>query len=115
MGWLYSSENIAKRWKLLVPTLYYLPNCLATRTKLLVILQIKEKFEITKLLSTMVELKKNFDTSLSQNYHKEVDSILAELNTCHLDDISNLSFDIVLPNEDYVLYEASSLSYNDVP
>ena len=110
-------ENIASNWKENGPILYRLPSIISEHGLLVKTLFIKEKFTINKLLSTLKEIKKQYEgIQLPESFQKTVDAILFEFNTYHPDDFVNIcEEDIVLPSSSYALHFSKELYFNDSP
>ena len=104
---------VAKQWTLRGPYLYKLPESMATRKHLQNALSIKEKFSIEDFVNALQAIKQHFgSTSLSENCQMLVKEILPKLPS---EDGGEYSGQIMLPDTEFKMHEASELFFNDMP
>ena len=112
--------DVAKNWKSNnYPYLFKLPDMLSERKQLLEVLQVKERFDIYKLLSVFSKMQESFNgQQISSDYHEFCDEIILELNRFTINNEDTEYFqqnDVVLVDQTYILQSATCLSYNDAP
>ena len=99
-------ENVAIKWKTNGPFLYHVPD--RYNTCLWEALHIKSEFAAIDLIMTLIKIS---DTCGSEAVSVDIlNDVLSELKT---DEIPEVTHTIMLPDENLVMQEASSLAFND--
>ena len=108
--------DVAKKWIHNGPYLYKVPDILIQRKDLIKALGICKAFSAQKLLDTLKEIWQEYKMQkLPQKCHGMIISIVQELNNFQQNDLEVFKDEAILPDKDYTLRAASSLSFNDAP
>ena len=107
---LVTCERVAMDWKSDTgPCLYKVPD--RHKVHLWNELKIKPKFTLNDFIMALKEISEEYGpTVVSEQYKKVLTDIISELMNADIPEEHPL---IMLPNEDFIMHEASSLAFND--
>ena len=109
-----SIQQVAKNWKLNGPYLHKLPSLLSTRRNLCKILNVKDEFGLDEVNIALTQMKADFgDKPVSEESQRVLKELLPFLLEIKPEEFSN--FNILLPDDKYVLRWSKDLAYNDAP
>ena len=105
-----SPKMVAENWKSKGPYLYTVPECLSNRRMLASAIGVKEIFSSDDLLKALFQMHEDYGETPVSNQCKTVIRELIPL----IQDLQT-SFDVVLPDKNFIIRKAKDLSYNDAP
>ena len=105
-----SPKMVAENWKSKGPYLFTVPECLANRRMLASVIGVKEMFSADDLFKALFQMHEDYREAPVSNQCKTVICELIPL----IQDLQT-SFDVVLPDKNFIIRKAKDLSYNDAP
>ena len=104
---------VAKKWALDGPYLFKVPPILITRERLIGLLGIQLHFTVNDTLQALQKMSNDFGNEpVSKECQEVIDHIIPLL---HKGEIENINQKVILPDEKYVMCDASQLAFNDTP
>ena len=105
-------DVVAKTWKIDGPYLYSLPFSLKIQKSLTRSINIKEEFTILDIQSTLLQMNRDFG---SEPLNDDCQMVFRNLLPILICSDSPEGTKIFLPDENYILFPANDLSFNDAP
>ena len=106
-------DVVSKNWRVNGPYLYGLPASILSKKKLTECLKFKKQFSFEDIQKALQKMKNDYDCRpVDEHCQTILQAIITLLQNLHLS--ASKKYTLLLPDENYVLYQSDTLIYNDV-